>query len=105
MDRFGLTSPKKCISTTRPLLKFATSSKGNKTETGFQFKGNIKINYKSIGFQSKGNTLYVCVYIYICMPLDDFWARIFGLFGLNLLVKWVSAWSFGFEPPGLVPGG
>ena len=43
--------------------------------------------------------------IYIYMPLDDFWAHIFGILGLKLLVLWVSAWRFGLEPPGLVPGG
>ena len=43
--------------------------------------------------------------LYIYMPLDDFWAHVFGILGLKLLVLWVSAWSFGLEPPGLVPGG
>ena len=28
----------------------------------------------------------------------------FGFRGLNLHVLWVSAWNFGLEPPGLVPG-
>ena len=37
--------------------------------------------------------------------MDDVWAHLFGIFGLKLLALWVSAWSFGLEHPGFVPGG
>ena len=49
---------KVCFPRTRPLPKFETRPKGNKTETGFSLRATSK-NALDLWFQFKGNTLHV----------------------------------------------